>query len=214
MENLLIMLIIVAVAGISNWLQRKAQAAEQGTEDQAEAHEEQGQGQPMRPPQHGQPPPLLGEARQPRGDLAGELRRLFENQPAQKPPSLPPQPPPQLQPQLQPARQLRQEPPTVLEPLRRPRPAPPQPAKKEPRRSMAVSNEKRLEQNRELKAHQLQRFDDLRAARIAKTRAPKEQSALVPGELRSIYGVAESPQAARQAFIASLVFGAPKAFES
>jgi hypothetical protein len=208
MDNtLIVMLIIMAIAGLSNWLQRKAQAAEQATEEE----EQQSPPTMAPPPRPGQPPPRWSpDAPQPRTrTLEGELRRLFE-----------PEVPTSLPPAVPPSRSAQPQPPPLHSPATGSRPAPassrqqtiPSLAPAE----LATSVEDRLRQVRELKAEQEHRLRELRSiTRSARKSVPaKTETATALPATASIFAMTRSPQAARQAFVASLIFGAPKGFES
>jgi hypothetical protein len=188
------MVIIVIIAGISNWLQRRAQAAEQAAEEQGQqesppvlAPEEPDQTSDSWRPESARPQPW------------GDLGRLLQEEPPRVPPVR------QFRPEPAPPRP-RQTHARIPEPPL----APPSPASQ-----IAASTQDRLRQLREIQAEQQQRIDEIRSAtrRASRSQPPARDTNRAPEELGSVFAMTRSPRAARQAFVASLIFSLPKGLE-
>lgn len=199
-ESLLIFLVFIVLSALSTWMQKRQQA-EDDTADRLPGEP----GRPQRPasPPSGQPGPRRPTP-SPLQDWEGELRRLLQGE---RPPSPQAPPPP--------------APPPLAVPPVRPRPAGfPQVGSSElgGERDERVT---RLEDSQQAfrKAQKLQAeaAKQLRAAQ-AKTalhRRPYALAEIPSGEsdIRAARALLSNPWSARQAIIASVVLGPPKAFE-
>jgi hypothetical protein len=202
MDSLLIVLVVTVLAALSNWLQQRAQSRHEPPPDT------------NRPPQP-RPQPRTRRtipaptAPQPRAEssLERELRRLLGEEIPQPPRPRPPLAEPPAPPPIHPLAPH----PTALGPHRMPPPSlviqPPVPAEW----GDPSGGFHRAQQLHESVAERLRQVD----AHTESHGAERRSHALPPAlaEAHAILGLRHNPQAARQAFIASLVFGTPKGLE-
>ncbi len=199
MDSLLVLLLVTAIAALSNWLQHRAQSKQEPPPNRP------------RPPQP-MPGPRRPTARprvpmpMPESALERELRRLLgEDQPAPPPvrPAVPAAPPP---------------PPLVsAQPAVHP-PALPVPVVVAAGTTLAktfgqsAAGMQRAQQLHESVAQRLRQVDQ-QTEKHGGMLGPKSAQPL-SADFAVIRDLRTNPAAARQAFVASLIFGAPKGLES
>lgn len=196
-QDLIIMLLILAVSGISTILQKWRQAKEQ-----RESGEESGDAvDPGQPGRRATPPPVSeGEPY----SLEEELRRILGGERPRQPE--PPAPPPILA-------ESRPAPPPV--------PSRPQPEiiHSEIRRPSAatVSAIDTTQAYKQVAQLQQAAASNLKAAQEATARAraklPRRDPFAQSAAIRSAISLVRSPETTRQAFVASFILGPPKALE-
>ena len=209
MDSLLIVLVVTVLAALSNWLQQRAQSRHEPPPDT------------NRPPQpKPQPrtrrtiPPPTGPQPRPETSLERELRRLLgEETPLPSRPHLP-------EPLAPPPIHTRAPRPTASVPHRMPSPTPPaiviQPPVPVIQPPVAVWGDPsggfhRAQHLHESVAERLRQVDAHTQQHGAERHSRPLPAALA--EAHTILSLRHNPQAARQAFIASLVFGTPKGME-
>jgi hypothetical protein len=204
MDSFLITLVVIGIAAISSWLQRRAQDQEEHTG---------GPPSPTPSPRPG-PPPAPGRSRLPPRSpipnipptLARELRRLMgEDFPTPIPPPVRPPPltPPVLHPPSRPEVQVLPTPVAAL-----PVPSLSGPAVLRPNPAMAGFD--RAQQLHESVAARLNRVDE-QTQRHPHSLLPAAAAGSAARE--QIAALRRNPGAVRQAFITSLIFNHPKALE-
>lgn len=212
-ESLVAFVVIMAISGIASWLkQRKGEPAPPWGD------EEEGSGPPLR---RTAPPPAPAEP-EPVFDLERELRRMLGQEPASppapgvEPPT--PTPPPVV---VSPATGRTEPPPR---PARRSPAPPPLPAQTDRDLDSLDAPTFELAPMRESAAARAraEAVDDLARARIEAARQRTEQA---PGSVTQPHGRKSSPEmaallaslrqpaTARQAILATVVLGTPKALE-
>jgi hypothetical protein len=215
MDNLLIALVFVVIAALSNWLQRRAQSQQQPPAKKPQPMPRPSS--PMAPPARAPaaPPPVNPRRSPLETALERELKRLLGE-------DLPAAPPPQ-RPVTRPAEN--DEPPVILHrPPHLPRVPLPQVAAALPAPSLAPvavpalaelsQASSRFSQAKNLHesvAERLRKVDEL-----TNRHAPQPvmiPARLVPSPSYTILQAVRDPAAVRQAFVASLIFAPPKALE-
>lgn len=188
MESILTLLVVALLAGLSNWLQRRAQSRHEAPPEPHELPPVPGRRPPARPP--APPSPTMEST------LERELRRLLGEEPPPPPRQPPPAPaPPPIQvhtppPIIPPAPPVRTSPTLVSR----------QDTAPSLRPARAATRVRDVIQN----AEQLRRRYEASSAIARKT----ERS---PASI--VASLTRNPAAARQAFVASVVFNPPKALE-
>ncbi len=209
MENLLIILAFIVLSGLSSWLKKRGQGEEAeprpGTERPAPRIPQGGAARPQSPPVPQQPP------KQPRFDWEAELRRLLEGESPEAPAAPPRVPPPIIVEEQRPT-------PLVVRPMPEREPRSPQTPLSPPTIRPTVEPEV-------VPTVVLVSTPSAPPALEAKYRAQSAEYILNELSRPTTHGVAPSPEianalsllrssrTARQAIIASLVFGPPKALE-
>lgn len=227
-ESILFVVVLLLLSGISNWLQKRRQS--NGEETPGRAPEADGLPAPptiRRGVPTSRPNPPTAPAPSSRS-WEEELRRLLEGEPPviTAPPPAPPTPPPPT-PTGRPVTQAR--PVVVVTPVP-PRPTP-VPAPRPPQLPVVVSAEleggapavlARMEQSEAAMsragqlhadvARRLRRVDEMTARHEVRTVG--DRVAVRSAEARAARVLLQNPRTARQAIVASVLLGAPKAFES
>ncbi len=203
MDSLLIILIVTVLAALSNWLQHRAQSRQEPPPDQDSTVPPQASPRRRRilPPAPPQP--------ETESTLERELRRLLGEMsppPSRPPPSpLPPAPSPVRMPPAAPPPVIRQMP-REMPPLA-PAPmavAPPLAAELDEARTAL----ERARQLHESVARRLQAVDEQTEKHGPRRRLPQPELVRRPA-----FVLPRDPRSARQAFVASLIFGTPKGLE-
>ena len=202
-DSLLLFLVIAAIAAVSNWLQRRAQSQQEHAE-RTDRPKTSATPPPTRPTTRPVTPPPTVES-----TLERELRRLLGEEPPRPVPSPPPRPAPA--PVLQPPPVIIRSPESTGR-----RSVPRQPVLPKPEVvATATATAVQLGQFGSGHGH-AQHLHDVVALR------PRRGDEHGPGRMHnaaqvlsserapSLAALSHDPQAVRQAFIASLIFGEPK----
>lgn len=207
-ESLIAFVVILVLSGLSNWLRRRKGLPTEAGEEQAPIPP------PLRPRRREPgPEPSAPETAPPEPpfDLERELRRLFGEEPS--PP--PPPPPPAVE-----AEPVESAPPRLPAPA--PAPGAGLDALPAPSRELAPLAEA------EAAYHRASALDELARAKVEAARARAEAAKVLAAQRRAeaaarlrgrspavetLLTALQSPHTARQALLATLVFGPPKALD-
>lgn len=223
MDSLLITLVVVAIAALSNWLQHRAQAREEAPPEPGPQPPRDRRPQPPvpAPPRSRQPvPPQTTaprperEPRRPETDWEEVVRRFLGGESPAPPPVQPrtprPEPKPIAPPVQAPLPPIQPRPLVVVPPPTAAYSAPSTPVPAPPSTyDAAYSKAQHLHETvskrlREVHAHP--------EHRVHRAPAPTGRRHTIP-EISLIHRIRHDPAAARGAFVASLVFGPPKGLE-
>ena len=204
MDNLLIALVIAAIAALSNWLQHRAQSKED-------------ESQSPQPPRPATPPPMRRRLPPARPTATGrpELQRLPGQPPA--PPRLPSTRgglPPLSPLGRMPAGETHPKPISVPPPVLQPAAAAaadaglPVPRVQFSESAAALLRAQGLHETVAGRLHHIDQQTERPLLQAAAT-----PGASMPGKMRSLTDIAQDREAVRQAFIASLIFARPKGLE-
>lgn len=197
-SKLWVTLAVLALAAISNWLQHRGQSRQSGPDDDASKH-------PHAPPQRPGRPAPSRPAPVPESPLERELRRLFGEEVSPAPPPLAPAPP---------VRPVPAPPPKLPTAKARPEtvatPPSVQPVSVSPLKEASAAFA-RAEQLHQSVAHRLRNVDE--NMRKHPRASPVRQTSESRGAIPSMAALRTDPHAARQAFVAALIFGPPKGLE-
>jgi type IV secretory pathway VirB10-like protein len=206
MDSFLITLVIVVIAALSNWLQHRAQAQREEPPQRPDVPP-----RPIPPVRRVAPRPVDPESRPPiETTLEREIRRLLGEEPPPPAPAPAPPPPPVFQDTSAPPRLDRGQRPLPPRPIVFQVPSVVVPSQEE--RSTGFQRAQHLHED---VAERLRRVEALAEKHGKPRRKALTESLNGPAAGHSaIWGIRHNREAARNAFVASLVFGPPKGLES
>lgn len=195
MDSLLITIVVIAIAALSNWLQQRAQRQQEQAKELEPDHTpaQPGTRRTVSPP--AVPRPLAEST------LERELRRLLGDDDTLTPPRQRPHAP-------EPPRPV--PPPVVTLPPHAPQAPPPIQVASSVSQNLALAQARAQQLQHEAGERLRQTREQAERLRRRTAAQPVRRG---PSELSGVYAISHDPEAARRAFVASLIFGLPKALK-